>query len=73
MPEKGDSELPTIRVAADEDTRALEVRAGELVWDLTRLETTLPPDEAEQVSNLKHKTAEEMAAVIREAGKFRTL
>lgn len=68
-----DFQLPTLQVAADERTQRWKAKIGKIVWSLKELEIALPEDAAQQVNTLTHKVAEELNAIVREVGNYKTL
>lgn len=70
---KDDFQLPTLNVAADQETQFLEAKIGKVVWALTELEVALGEGAAQKVHTLKHEIADKLSAIIREVGNYRTL
>jgi hypothetical protein len=70
---KDDFSLPRLEVVADEPTRALEAKAGKVVWALTEFEVALPDEAKRKVHELKYRIAVEMDTIIRTIGKYKTV
>lgn len=63
-------EHQTLRLSVpDEATSRLIAKQGKVIWAMSELEAVLPPEAAQKVDTLKHRVADELGAIILNAGK----